>query len=122
MTYTEKAIEKLDSVNVNQLTSKKEKIVCDSVRNALKTFCLQDEEFAQAIVQGGDFKDCLKSALAGVTEAISDLELYIKAVGFYFAGAKVECEMKLNLGDGGFSDNAGKKDETSLSLDSLFDF
>lgn len=120
MTYTEKAIEKLDSVSADTL-EKKSRIVCDSVRNALKTFCLQSDEFAQAIVQGGDFKDCLKTALTGVTEGISDLELYIKAVGFYFAGAKVECEMKLDLGDGGFS-GADEKKEINLSLDSLFDF
>ncbi len=122
MGYYEQAIEKLDLVKADKLKDLKAKAVCESVRNALKMFCEQNEEFAQAVAQGGDFEQCLSSALCGVGNSIPDPVLFERAADFYFHGAKIVLEMKINLGDGGFSDNAGKKDETSLSLDSLFDF
>ncbi len=122
MGYYEQAIEKLNLVKADKLKDLKAKAVCESVRNALKTFCEQNEEFAQSVVQGGDFEQCLSSALRGVGNSIPDPVLFERAADFYFHGAKIVLEMKINLGDGGFSDNAGKKDETSLSLDSLFDF
>ena len=52
----------------------KETAMAGAVMAAIKDFCLQDEEFAQAVVQGGSFADCMKKVAAGVGMSISDLD------------------------------------------------
>lgn len=47
-----------------------------AVRDALLEFCRQNEEFAQAVVQGGAFPDCMAAVAKGVGSSISDLEAY----------------------------------------------
>lgn len=78
-----------------------------AVMDALTTFAEQDEEFAQAIVQGGSFTDCMKAVAKGVGASISDLEAYQKAVEFYFPGAKVSFKMQIDL----IGDAAGTAEE-----------
>ncbi|MBR6968503.1 MAG: hypothetical protein IKH78_08215 [Ruminococcus sp.] len=95
-----------------------ESAVCDPVRDCLKDFCSQNDEFAQAVAQGGTFKDCLSACTKGIGQSCSDLEVYKRAVQFYFKGADVHMELKIDLGDAGFSDNKS----IGLSLDSLLDF
>ena len=68
-----------------------------AVRATLGTFCGQEEEFAQAIVQGGSFADCMKEVAKGVGRHISDLEAYKKAVQFYFQGAEIRMQMTIDL-------------------------
>lgn len=89
---------------VNKLTEEKksvagqkEKVMSGAVLAALKDFCLQDEEFAQAIVQGGSFADCMKKVANGVGNSISDLDAYKKAVQFYFPGAEVKMQLAIDL-------------------------
>ena len=55
------------------------------------------EEFAQAIVQGGSLSDCISTVLKGVGGSISDLEVYKRAVAFYFPGADVRFSMEIDL-------------------------
>lgn len=43
-----------------KVTGQKESVIKREVRAALEEFCRQDAEFAQAVVQGGSFADCLK--------------------------------------------------------------
>ena len=74
---------------------------------AMKDFCLQDEEFAQAVVQGGSFADCMKKVATGVGSSISDLEAYKKAVQFYFPGAEVKMQLTIDL----IGKAAGPKEE-----------
>ena len=69
------------------------KAVCD----ALMSFCEQDEEFAQAVVQGESFEKCMAAVAKGVGNSISDLEAYKKAVQFYFAGAEVRFKMEIDV-------------------------
>ena len=114
--YYEAAVKKLDS-NPSGLGSH-EKAVCPAVRSALKDFCEQNGEFAQAVAQGGDFKDCLRACVRGAGQAISDLEVYKRAVQFFFKGADVKMQLTIDLGDAGFSDSKS----IGLSLDSLLDF
>lgn len=78
----------------------KESVMAKPIMNALKDFCLQNEEFAQAVVQGGSFVDCLKKVAAGVGNSISDLDAYKKAVQFYFPGAEVKMQLTIDLIDG----------------------
>ena len=86
---------------LNQLaetvSGQKENAMAPSVREALADFCRQDAEFAQAVAQGGSFKDCMATVAKGVGGSISDLEAYRKAVRFYFKGADVRFHMEIDL-------------------------
>lgn len=69
-----------------------------AVKEALLDFCRQEEEFAQAVVQGGSFKDCMSAIGKKIKgNAISDLEAYKAAVEFYFPGAAVSMKMNIDL-------------------------
>lgn len=68
-----------------------------AVFDALKKFCLQEPEFAQAVVQGGTFPECMAAVAKNVGNAISDLEVYGRAVQFYFPGAKIHFQMDVDL-------------------------
>lgn len=81
------------------VSGQKETAMKSAVRDALLDFSRQDAEFAQAIVQGGSFDDCMKSVAKGVGSSISDLEAYKKAVAFYFPGAGIRVTMKIDLCD-----------------------
>lgn len=82
---------------IGDLPSGKMLFAGPAVKDALLSFCRQEEEFAQAVVQGGSFKDCMTSVLKGVASHISDLEAYRRAVRFYFPGADVKFHMTVNL-------------------------
>ena len=69
----------------------------DYVAGVLKEFCQQNEEFAQAIVQGGDFANCMHAVCKGIGTSISDLDAYGRAAAFYFPGCKVRFEMHIDL-------------------------
>ena len=100
--------------------SAKAKAISQAVIDALKDFCKQNAEFAQAVEQSDKtIEECLESCVKGVGNSISDIEVYKKAVKFYFPGADIKCVMTLDLGDGGYSNNT---EQLSLSLDSLLDF
>ena len=73
-------------------------VVMTSVVNALKVFAKQDEEFAQAILDGS-LAECgkaIEKALNG-KKAVSDLDVYKVAVEHYFPGAVVEFEMVIKV-------------------------
>lgn len=68
------------------------------VRDALAEFCRQDGEFAQAVAQGGDFKDCMEAVSKGVKgNSISDMKAFGLAVEFYFPGAGINVTMAIDL-------------------------
>lgn len=102
----------------------------EDVLNALLTFAEQDNEFAQAIVQGGSFTDCMKAVANGVGSSISDIDAYKRAVQFYFKGADISFTMVVKLNPHEEStENAPAapaapeekpKSALSLSLDDLF--
>ena len=69
----------------------------EAVHDALLTFCKQDGEFAQAVVQGGTFEDCMKAVAKNCGSSISDLDAFRRAVRFYFPGADVQFHMTVNL-------------------------
>ncbi len=94
-----KAIKKLNDEKNNFKGGKYEKVMLEDVHKVLVSFCEQEEEFAQAIVQSDKtLTDCLKAVTGGITNSgISDLDAYKRAVSFYFDGADIECTMKINL-------------------------
>ena len=94
MTFYEQAREKLAK---DKITGSKAAAMAPAVKDALLNFAEQDEEFAQAIVQGGTFSACMAEVARGVGQSISDLEAYGKAAAFYFPGSKVRFEMHIDL-------------------------
>lgn len=79
------------------VSGSKERAMADAVLEAIKSFCTQELEFAQAVVQSGSFGDCMKKVAAGVGNSISDLDAYKKAVQFYFPGAEVRMLLTIDL-------------------------
>lgn len=107
--YTQAALERLKA-EANTPTGAKEKAMARAVRNALVDFSMQEPEFAQAVVQGGSFADCMKAVAQGVGNAISDSEAFAKAARFYFPGSRVRVVMEIDLvGDAG--DDAEKPEQ-----------
>lgn len=97
-TYLEEAAQRLDS-EIKSISGQKESAMAGAVKAALLDFCRQNDEFAQAVVQGGQFKDCMAAVAKGVGSSISDLEAYKRAVAFYFPGAGIRCNMTIDLCD-----------------------
>lgn len=117
MGFYEKAIDKLEAESKEKLSGSKEMAMKAAVLEALKDFCEQDEEFAQAVVQGGSFKDCMSTVAKGVGSSISDLEAYKKAVQFYFRGADVRFKMEIDV-----CPNRVKPEEHTVSVIDLTSF
>ena len=90
-----------------------------AVKDALLEFCRQEEEFAQAIVQGGSFSDCMKAVGKCVKgSSISDTEAYGAAVRFYFPGAELRVTMTIDLigAAAGGNEPAGKMSGLLIDL------
>lgn len=109
---------------VNKLTAeqkavsdRREKIMAPAVLETLKTFCLQDQEFAQAVVQGGTFAACMKAVATGVGSSISDLDAYKRAVQFYFPGAQIRMQMTIDLVGNAGEPESPKNEGESIVLD-----
>jgi len=94
--FRDEALKKLRE-GAKNVRGSKETAMKEAVRATLETFCTQDEEFAQAVVQGGSFPDCMTAVAKGVGGHISDLEAYRKAVQFYFPGAEIRMQMTIDL-------------------------
>ena len=105
MSYLEEAREKLRK-ELPAIKGQKEGAIKHAVMDALLNFAEQDGEFAQAIVQGGDFANCMHAVCKGIGTSISDLDAYGRAASFYFPGCKVRFEMHIDL----VGDAAGEAD------------
>ncbi len=118
--YQQQAIEKIEKELKAFKGGNNERVISQSVADVLKTFCEQEDEFAQAIVQSDKtLSDCCVEILKGVGNGISDLEAYKKAVKFYFSTADVQFKMTIDLcGNIGEATPKGKVIE--LSFDDLF--
>ena len=112
------AVKKIDEELKSFKGDSKPKAVSSAVAIALKDFANQEPEFAEAIYQSDKtLSDCCTEIMKGVGQSISDIEVYKKAVGFYFPGADISFSMKIKVNpyeDGG----SGTLD---ISLDDLFD-
>lgn len=93
----ELAIKKLDQELASLKGNRHIEVMKTPVHDALVEFCRQDEEFAQAVYQGGTFKDCMEAVAKNCGSALSDLEAYRRAVQFYFPGADIRMQMSVNL-------------------------
>ncbi len=116
-----KAEEKLQK-ELKEVQGQKEKAMANAVHAQIRDFCAQDEEFAQAVVQGGSFADCMKAVAKGVGAYISDLEAYKKAVQFYFPGAEVKMALTIDLIGAAAEEQEIREDAPKTISLSLFDF
>lgn len=73
-----------------------EDVMKNEVAKALCLFCQQDDVFAKAVVDGGTFADCVRSISTTKCNGISDMEVYKRAVNFYFPGADIDFNMTIN--------------------------
>ena len=95
---TDLALKKIDEEARGFKGDKHEQVMYKSVADALREFCRQQPEFAQAVYQSKKtFADCMKHVAKGVGTSISDIEAYRRAVEFYFPGAQVEFQMVLYM-------------------------
>lgn len=97
-TVKSQAIEKIDKELKGYAGDRYGNAMKNYVAEILKEFCGQNEEFAQAVVQGGNFQDCMKAVGGKVKSgAISDLDACRAAAEFYFPGSVVKFQMKINM-------------------------
>lgn len=97
MSFQEQALKKLSDEYTAFKGNRYEALMKQAVREALESFCRQDEEFAQAVVQGGTFADCMAAVAKGCGSSLSDIEAYRRAAAFYFRDARVEMELRICL-------------------------
>ena len=97
--FVSKAIEKIEG-GIAAVKGQKENVVKRPVADALISFCRQQEEFAQAVVQSEKtFADCVAHVVKGCGNALSDIEAYRKAVGFWFPGAVVDMVLTIRMSE-----------------------
>ena len=122
-----KALEKLTEESKSGKYGPKEAAMKSAVLWQVKGFAQQDEEFAQAIVQGGTFAECMAAVAKGVGNSLSDLDAYSRAVQFYFPGAEVHMELRVDLAPTAAEDAPQQAETTEptashhLRLDDFFD-
>ena len=104
--YYQTAVEKLSA---SKITGQKERVMAALVADTLRSFCDQNEEFAQAVSQGGSFQECMSHVAKGVGQSISDFDACKKAVQFYFPGAEIKVQMRIDLIGG--AENAENAEE-----------
>lgn len=64
-------------------------LMAEAVKELLKDLCLQCEDFAQAVLSGGDLFSCMKKVAEGEGNYIDGVTACRKAVQFYVPGAEV---------------------------------
>ena len=121
--YLDKALEKLEKEYKSGSYDRYASAMKAAVKKALMDFCRQDDEFSQAVVQGGTFSDCMKAVAKSVGSSISDLEAYRRAVRFYFPGAEIHVKMTIDLiGDAGKAESTQANSPAPVSAGLILDF
>ena len=109
--YLEKAIAKIEADYKSGKYDRYASAMKEEVKKALLSFVAQDEELAQAVVQGGSFDECMKAVATNCGSHISDLTAFERAVQFYFPGARVRYQMSVDL----IGDADGETDTSSVT-------
>jgi len=97
MMIIKNALEKLDAGAKEKINDKYGAVIKTYVHSALAGFCKQNESFAQAVINGGTFAECIKYCTEGIggNTGISDIDIYRRAVQFYFPGARVDFKIQI---------------------------
>ncbi|MGN1089313.1 MAG: hypothetical protein ACI4Q6_02830 [Huintestinicola sp.] len=124
--YTNAAIEKIRAQK-KDVKDRKAAVMKSEIAAALINFAKQDNEFAQAIVEGGSFPECMAEVEKGICFSISDIDAIRKAVQFYFKGAEVTFSMAIHVNPHEVPKTketgtaaAPKKSVLDFSIDDLF--
>ncbi len=101
------------------------KTIIQPVIDALESFVKQDEEFAQAVAQGGTLQKCFEEVYKAIKDsnfALSDFKTYETAAGFFFPGCKIRYHMEIDLcGNVSNSEEPEQKRKSiTVSFDDLF--
>ena len=118
--FSEAALERINKECRELHGNRNVMLIKDNVADALLEFCKQDGEFAQAVVQGGSFGDCMAKVVSGINSVLSDLEAYRRAAAFYFPGADIHFDMRIDL-CAGVGGEDKPKNGVLISLDSFFE-
>lgn len=71
-------------------------VMKQAVKDALISFCSQNEDFAEAVLRcTKSFKECMDAVAKDFKQGISDYEAYRRAVKFYLPEAEIEFQMKI---------------------------
>jgi len=97
MMIIKNALDKLETGAKEKITDRYGSVIKTYVHSALAGFCKQNESFAQAIIDGGTFAECIKYCTEGIggNTGISDIDIYRRAVQFYFPGAQVDFHISI---------------------------
>ncbi len=99
MSYTTEAKDKLDKEAGAGKFDRYGNAMKAEVLKALKEFCTQSEIFAEAVVKGRSFEECMKAVAKGVSGgSISDLKAFKLAVKYYMPSADVRFRMEITDG------------------------
>ena len=99
--------------------------IAEGVAEALKIFCGQSRRFKQAVEQSDKtFKDCIDSVAGKIKgkKSSSDFNVYQTAANFYFQGAKIHFDMRIDLGEDIEEPQEQAENSICISLDDLLDF
>ena len=95
--YRDQALKKIQAEYKSGKYDRYGQVMKADVLHQIEDFIEQDDEFAQAVVQGGTFEDCMKAVAKSCGQALSDVEAYRRAAAFYFPGAKVKMQLTIDL-------------------------
>jgi hypothetical protein len=115
--FYNEAKKKLDE-GVKARLDKYGEVMKQAVHDALLNFIAQDEEFAQAVAQGGSFADAMNAVAKEIKgQSISDMEAYGAAVRFFFPGAEIRVSMTIDLIGEGAGQIGMQHDNNAVIID-----
>ena len=77
--YRDQALKKIQAEYKSGKYDRYGQVMKADVLRQIEDFIEQDDEFAQAVVQGGTFEDCMKAVAKSCGQALSDVEAYRRA-------------------------------------------
>ena len=117
--------------SARNINGKYQAAIASRTAEALQLFCSQSPEFTQAVEQSGkSFQKCLDKVAEQINgrRSVSDFDVFKMATEFYFLGAVIHFDMRIDLGEEQAQqqpkteEQAKAKSDIELSLDSLLDF
>lgn len=75
------------------------RIMKDGVKKTLVQFCEQSEVFAEKVVHGKSFEECMKAVAKHCGNGLSDVDAYKRAVNFYMPEARIKIRMEIITGE-----------------------
>ena len=116
--------------SARSIKGKYQDAIASRTAEALQLFCSQSPEFTQAVEQSGkSFQKCLDKVAEQINgrRSVSDFDVFKMATEFYFLGAVIHFDMRIDLGEEQAQqpkaeEQTKAKSDIELSLDSLLDF